>query len=221
MDADDVRCWVGSHAGRLFDDYPEALKFPGDAAPADGPDAYPETRAAAARLCSSLAASLRDDVEADQVRLFVNATGGVPAPPYASWYLDGRLCGPSTAWVERAYARQCLEPAGAGHPSDYVAAELDFLHFLCRHQMAARLTGDLGALESSRRAEAEFVLDHFAVWIPRFVSAIRAASPGPVYAATAGLLEAFCREEERRLGDAGPARTGSAESTVPPMGPKL
>jgi TorA maturation chaperone TorD len=141
-----------------------------------------------------------DDLEVERVRLFVNAAGGVPAPPYASWYLDGTLGGPSTAGVLEAYAAQCLEVApDGGQPPDHIAVELEFLHLLCRHQLAARATRDAPALAAARAAETAFLSGHFRRWVPRFAAAIRGAAPGPLFASAADALTALCGEEAHPL----------------------
>lgn len=198
---EELRAWVYHEVGGLFDRLPEAL-------PAAAPDdmgVYPCTHAAIAALAHEFAGRSRVEVEAEQVRLFVNAPGGVPAPPYASYYLDGTLLGPTCAWVADEYRRHALElDAQAGQPADFVGAELEYLYFLCRHQIAARLTGDQAARLSAARAEAHFFRAHLLAWLPRFLRDVRSAAPGGVFARAAELLEAFCREENARL-DAEPA----------------
>jgi TorA maturation chaperone TorD len=139
------------------------------------------------------------DAQATYTRLFVTAQEGVAAPPYASWYLDGRIHGPTCQWVRRAYAAQGLEPADdAGEPPDYISTELEFMYFLARHEHAAAETGDSAALALVRRGEAEFLL-HLAQWIPAFVARVRAADPGPVYLAASRQLEDLIREHAAQL----------------------
>jgi TorA maturation chaperone TorD len=186
----DARSWIYAHLGDLFADAAAPL-----AAPPELDPARPRTRQAIEELCLTARAADASDTAADQVRLFVNAKGGVAAPPYASWYLDGSLAGPSTGLVEEAYASQCLEAdPGGGQPLDYIVTELEFLHFLCRHQRAARATGDSADLVSALDAETRFLDAHFFRWVPRFARAIRAAAPCPVFAGAAAVLEAFCEE---------------------------
>jgi TorA maturation chaperone TorD len=186
---DDVRCWIYSHLGELFMKVPRRLEPPVD------DHHHPATRDAIDALCQSLVTAKPDDVAAEHVRLFVNAAGGIAAPPYASWYLDGSLLGPSTALVAEAYSAQCLELAEeAGQPLDYLVTELDFLHFLCRHQKAAQATDDPAALAAARDAETRFLHAHFFRWVPRFARAIRHAASDPVFARLADVLDAFCAE---------------------------
>ncbi|HET8646749.1 MAG TPA: molecular chaperone TorD family protein [Vicinamibacteria bacterium] len=168
---------------------------------------YPLTAEALAALAAALRRAPAADIASDRVRLFVNAMGGVAAPPYASWYLDGTLAGPAAVQAAEAYAAQCLEAAGdSGHPPDYLGTELEFLNLLCRHQVAAQATGDAAAGTAAGQAEASFLLGHFCRWVPHFAKAMRGAAPGPVFGRLAGALEALCAEEQRRLTGALPTR---------------
>ncbi len=199
---DDVRCWVYSQVAALFGPIPARLEpFAASGDPAAGrdgppPRALPRTRAAIAALIAEFGRQPRQQIEVDRVRLFVNAPGGVPAPPYASWYLDRRLMGPSCAWVAEQYRQQGLETAAdAGEPADYIGTELEYMHFLCRHVRAARLTGDPAALGPAVAAARRFFDDHLVRWLPQFAARVHAAGPGGVYARVADLLVRFCDEE--------------------------
>lgn len=209
---DEMRCWIYSGLAAIFAD----LEAP--AAPPEGVRAgiYPQTREAFAALRRVLDATPADDVAADHVRLFVSAIGGVPAPPYAGWYLDRALGGAASLRAAEAYASQCLEVAAdAGQPADYIGTELEFLNLLCRHQLAARATGDAPALAAAREAEAGFLAGHFCRWVPQFAKAMREAAPGPVFGLVADVLEALCAEEAQRLSGALPTQwAGPAASAM-------
>jgi TorA maturation chaperone TorD len=178
------RLWVYDYLARLFDGSLDHLPAPPGAAATS-----PRVSAAVDVLLTAVAGSPADDVRADHARLFVNAPRGVAAPPYASWYLDGQLSGASAQWVEQAYAARGLERApDAGEPPDYLGAELEFLHFLARHELAARGTDDAASLRVILTAEKDFVLGHVARWLPPFIAQIRSSEPGPVFAAAADVL---------------------------------
>lgn len=193
---EDTRSWVYRELGGLFDRVPDVLRFEQPAAPA-----YPRTQEALRSLCREFEAWPRERLESELVRLCVNAPGGIPAPPYASWYLDGSLLGPSRQWAADQYRAQGLEAgADAGQPADFVAIELEYLYFLCRHQRAARLTRDAPAFQAAARAEADFFRQHVSLWLPRFARDLAAAAaPGGVFARVGQALAAFCAEEEARL----------------------
>lgn len=199
MTAVPFRVWVYDLLAQLFDGTVAHLPEPPDAARIS-----PPVSRAANALCTAIIQSSTEDVLADHARLFVNARNGVAAPPYASWYLDGQLLGPSSHWAEQAYADQGLERApDAGEPPDYVGAELEFLLFLARHELAARSTGDDSALRKVLDVEKTFVLSHVARWVPAFIAQIRGAEPGPVFAAAADLLWAVVQDEVSRLSTGG------------------
>ena len=189
------RLWVYEYLAELFDGTVPDL---GDLPDADA--SSPQLAKAARAVRAAVAGSSTDDLLANHVRLFVNARDGIVAPPYASWYLDRRLLGPSSQWVEQAYARQGLERApDAGEPPDYIGTELEFLLFLARHELAARSTGDADALSVVLDGETTFVLSHVVRWVPAFVADVRAAEPGAVFAAAADLLSAVMQDDVGRL----------------------
>lgn len=133
--------------------------------------------------------------ETERVRLFVNAPGGIPAPPYGSWWLEDTLQGETTHQVAEFYLEEGLISGEGTGPADYLPVELEFLHFLLQHQRAARMTrqADLEALVRVR--EREF-LDRFVLpWISRFCSAGRNATGDPLWDATLDLLEEYLRLE--------------------------
>jgi len=210
---EDVRDWVYGQVAALFGSIPARLEPYVDAAALEAGAAdrapgragapsrfFPRTRAAIAALIDAFGRQRHEQVAVDQVRLFVNAPDGVPAPPYASWYLDRRLLGPSCDWAAEQYREQALEVAAdAGKPADYVGTGLEYMHFLCRHIHAARLTGDRAAFELARAAQRRFFQDHLVRWLPEFAARIRAAAPGGVYARVADLLVGFCEEEAAGL----------------------
>ena len=194
--AEAVRSWVYGTLGVLFDSIPETLDW--QEPPGGG---YAGTRRAIQVLCRAFLAQPRAVMESEQVRLFVNAPGGVPAPPYAAYYLDGELLGPSCNWVSAQYRAQGLElDAGAGQPPDFLSTEFEFLYFLCRHQRAARLTSDALAFSAAAQAEADFFRDHLVRWLPRFAGDVaRASVSGCFFGQVAELLTVFCAEEQGRL----------------------
>lgn len=189
------RVWVYEHLAQLFDGAVRPLPELPDA---DGTS--PRLAGSANALRAAVAHSSTEDAVVDHARLFVNAPHGVVAPPYASCYLDSQLLGPSSQWVEHAYAEHGLERApDAGEPPDYIGAELEFLFFLARHELAARGTSDNDALSVVLDAEAKFVRGHVARWVPAFIAQIRTADPGPVFAAAADLLAVVVDDDVRRL----------------------
>ncbi len=194
MDITALRASVYEHLSQLFD---------GQLAPL--PDAPPDMDGSSALsgalvLLRGAAAAAPVNALADHARLFVTAERGIAAPPYASWYLDGHLSGASTRWVERVYGEQGVVLADdAGEPADYLGTELEFMYFLCRHELAARQTANDAALQVVLDREAAFACEHLARWVPAFVDRVRTGSPGPLWHAAADLLSAIVDDDARRL----------------------
>ena len=147
-------------------------------------------------LLESFDAARRQACEAERVRLLVTAPGGVPAPPYGSWWLEGRLQGETTAAVAELYRQEGVEP-GAG-PADYLPAELELVQLLLRHQLAARITGQAELAERARQSERLFLERYLAPWVPRFCAAGREATADHFWLAVFDLLEALLSGELSR-----------------------
>ena len=137
--------------------------------------------------------------EAERIRLFVNAPGGIPLPPYGSWWIDGELMGASSIALTKFYRQEGLRTASRGGPPDYLPAELEFLHFLLQHQIAALRTHQGDLVEHALWSQRQF-LDRFLLsWIPRFCQKGLEVSRDPFWSAVFALLDGLIRKEKERL----------------------
>ncbi len=93
-------------------------------------------------------------LQAEYVRLFINALPEVPCPPYGSVYLEKTLMGESTVRLRKLYASYGWQ---TDEMADHIAVELEFLAIL------ASLGQDGPAGE-----DFQFVLDHLQLWAPAF-----------------------------------------------------
>lgn len=138
--------------------------------------------------------------EAERVRLMVNAPGGIPAPPYASWWLERTLDGAAAARAAAVYREDGLDADRAAGPPDALAVQLEYLLFLLQHQRAARATNQPNLEVAARAREAEFLAEHLAPWIPAFTAAVRGATRQPEWLAAVESLEALLAAEQARVG---------------------
>jgi TorA maturation chaperone TorD len=127
--------------------------------------AYPDARPAAADVAQigagegeGLGHGTLQALQAEYVRLFINALPEVPCPPYGSVYLEGTLMGESTVRLRHLYARYGCE---TDEMADHIAVELEFLALL------AALSADGPVPEDYR-----FVLDHLQRWTPAFLAKV-------------------------------------------------
>lgn len=137
--------------------------------------------------------------ESERVRLLVNSPGGVAAPPYGSWWREGRLQGRTTFEVAEFYRSEGLEPQPGAGPADFLGAELEFLHFLLQHQHAAAVTRQPDLARHSRRREREFLDRHLLTWVPDFCAAGRKAARDDFWLGLFDLLQEFVEDEARRV----------------------
>ncbi len=93
-------------------------------------------------------------LQAEYVRLFINALPETPCPPYGSFYLEGTLMGVSTLKLRDLYAGYGFQ---TDEMPDHIAVELEFLALLL---MASRQQGAGEGLD--------LLLDHLRSWTPAF-----------------------------------------------------
>lgn len=135
-------------------------------------------------------------LENERVRLFVNAPGGIAAPPFASYWIEGRLQGETSAAIAQFLRRDGLDAAAGS--ADALSVGLEYVHFLLQHQRAARATDQPTLEADARLREAQFVGQFLATWIPTFAAKARAAARLPAWGPVLDLLEAFVATERHR-----------------------
>lgn len=97
-------------------------------------------------------------LQAEYVRLFINALPEVPCPPYGSFYLEGTLMGESTVRLRKLYASYGCQ---TDELADHIAVELEFLALLAS-------LGQDGPLEE----DFQYVWDHLNLWVPAFLARV-------------------------------------------------
>ena len=140
------------------------------------------------RLAERLEATPPDRLEAEYVRLFVNAMPEVPCPPYASAYLQGTLYGTVTARVRELYRKWGVD---THEVPDHFAVE------------AAFLAGLLAAAPDDDEAlrDLAWLRGHLRSWAPTFLRAVEVHDRTGVYADAArwarGLIEELASPADR------------------------
>lgn len=125
-------------------------------------------------------------LEAHQVeytRLFVACWGGVPAPLYASWYLDGEsFHGRAAETAMRFYERWGVlwRQTELREPPDHLAVELEFLEMLCRVVASSPKNRSPDAAAATDLWH-DFRRHHFDFWVPRCVEAMERHARMPIY----------------------------------------
>ena len=108
-----------------------------------------------------------EPLQAEYVKLFINALPETPCPPYGSFYLEGTLMGDSTIRLRDLYASHGFH---TDEMEDHISVELEFLALL---SMASGLEGV--------RESIDFLLDHLRSWTPAFLEQIEKADQGGFY----------------------------------------
>ena len=138
----------------------------------------------------------------EYLRLFVGP-GHVHCPPYESAHRKDRpkperglVMGPSTADVRRRYAA-----AGLGVSEsftdlpDHIAAEMEFMHFLCAEESKFRHQVNDEEAKRHRIIERDFLNDHIEPWVAAFADCVLASTNSTFYKAAANLLKGFTKSE--------------------------
>ncbi len=109
------------------------------------------------------------ELQEEYTRLFINAPGGVAAPPYASVYVAGQglLMQEGHAQAQEFYSRAGLQLADGQEPADFLPLELAFTAVLLER-------GDLVLL-------SEFLEKHLWRWFQVFERRVEASGPHPYY----------------------------------------
>ena len=144
----------------------------------------------------------------EHLKLFVGP-GHIPCAPYESVHRKDRpaferglVMGPSTAEVRRAYLAAGLDVSKKYTDlPDHIAAEMEFMHFLCGEESRFEKEDNPREAARMRSMQAEFHRNHLEPWIADFADCILCSTTSPFYKAAANLLKQFAKRETEYLGE--------------------
>lgn len=125
----------------------------------------------AGALAEAVAGESLEDLQAEHIRLFVNAYGGAPCLPYESVYSEGRVLGETAQAAAFLYAQWGVEETG--EMPDHAAVELAFAAQLARLRLVLEAGEDRELAEQALEA---FERDHLRVWLPVLAADLQAAA---------------------------------------------
>lgn len=131
--------------------------------------------------------SFLEILEADYVRLFISARGGITASLHQSFYEseDGRLMGrPAKMMASRLKSSGLALPGEGSVPADHLAVEIEYLTLLLEGAFGAGGEGLLSAAQDFARAELR-------PWLEQLDKRLETETDCPFYPAAAGLLLAL------------------------------
>jgi len=145
----------------------------------------------------------------EYLRLFVGP-GHVPCSPYEAVHRNDRpdferglVMGPSTADVRRAYLAAGLDLSeNYTDLPDHIAAEMEFMQFLCVQETRFRQQGNEEEAAKMKTMQREFHKKHIAPWVGDFADCILRSTTSPFYKVTAGVLKDFAKKEAEYLAEA-------------------
>ncbi len=141
----------------------------------------------------------RRDLAADHAACLLGMSAR-PVSAYESVYTSEEHLMRQDAWerARAAYAQAGYSAAAALRvPEDHIAVELRFCAMLLDRaaDYAAAGVPDLAARDTA--AQAAFVRDHLAVWVPRFCELLEARASTAFYRGIAQMLRAFVEQEAK------------------------
>jgi TorA maturation chaperone TorD len=145
----------------------------------------------------------------EHLRLFVGP-GHIPCAPYEAVHRKDRpaferglVMGPSTAEVRRAYLAAGLDVSkNYTDLPDHIAAEMEFMHFLCAEESRFEREGNRREAVRMRDMQREFHKNHVQPWVADFADCVLRSTTSPFYKTAANVLKQFAMREADYLAEA-------------------
>ncbi|MGA1868481.1 MAG: molecular chaperone [bacterium] len=142
------------------------------------------------------------ELQIEYTRLFVSSLRGVPAKPYASYYLDHKkeVMGESTLWVREFYHSFALSAEGENHePPDHIATELGFIASLIAEELNALWNKNQEQKEFIQREEERFLKEHWLKWAGIFFACVSQNAQNLFYQTIGRISAELHKFESQRL----------------------
>lgn len=150
--------------------------------------------------CSDQKTALKE-LEVEYTRLFITAYPRIPAPPYASIYLeDDRLVwGNTTVKALEIYREAGLRVSDDFRDvPDHIAAELEFVSYLLSSEIKAKEKGDNERVSKMLSIQDRFLADHLLKWSVSFFDIVIEATGSTFYRESSTLARKFIKAEISR-----------------------
>jgi anaerobic sulfite reductase subunit A len=128
---------------------------------------------------------------ADYARLFLSLNK-VPAHPSESVYREGMMMQYSRDEVLKTYwSFEVDKKEEFTESEDHIAVELSFMMYLCGKAIEALKNKDMKEARKYLQGQQDFLEEHLAKWIPKFVQDILNTAKTPFYKAVAALTRDY------------------------------
>lgn len=144
------------------------------------------------------AEKLQEELLLEYARLFLGPKGTL-APPYESVYFGGLIWGERTQSVLDAYRAAGLKVReDFRQPPDFIATELEFMHYLCTLESNQWLENQSEALKTLE-LQRGFLEEHLLRWVNPFACSIVKNAGLEFYKAAAKLLANYLQLDFSRI----------------------
>ncbi len=152
------------------------------------------------RLLASLADFPGQHIlEEEYIRVFMHSSEGAPCLPYESVYMDpdGQATGWILAMLEKEYADAGLMlPSSRKELPDHAAVELEFMAYLCGHEMDVWNGGVIRNSIQILERQAAFLGKHLIRWVPRWAQQVAAVDGEGIYSIVVATVWAFVSHDQ-------------------------
>ena len=162
--------------------------------------------------CSDQKTALRE-LEVEYTRLFITAYPRIPAPPYASIYLenDRLVWGNTTVEALETYREAGLKVSDDFRDvPDHIAAELEFVSYLISSQLEAKEKGNNERHSEMSSIQERFLVDHLLKWSISFFDIVIESTGAIFYRESSALARNLMKAEMSRLSMEDPLRKNIA-----------
>ena len=143
------------------------------------------------------------NLEVEYTRLFITAYPRIPAPPYASIYLedDLQVWGNSTIEALEIYREAGLRVSDDFRDvPDHIAAELEFVSYLISSELKAKEKADDERLAKMSSIHERFLANHLLRWAISFFDKVIESTSSAFYRESSTLARKLIEAEKSRLG---------------------
>jgi len=144
-----------------------------------------------------------DDLAVDYADVFLAAgvAQGLAAFPYESVYTSKKklIMQEANEQVHMIYAEKgfILSEDFPKGPEDHIAAEMEFMAYLCEEAVAALIQGDEERFKINREEQKSFYKNHLRGWVPLFCQDVDKYAKTLFYKGVSKVTAGFIRWEDR------------------------
>ncbi|MFN3921454.1 MAG: molecular chaperone [Caldimicrobium sp.] len=147
-------------------------------------------------IINLLKTSSIEELLVEYTRLFIGSTEYI-APPYASFYIEGRLMGDSAVKTLEFYKKAGLDlKEDFTELPDHIAVEFEFMSYLISQEVKSLYEKNFEQADKFHQLQREFLDNYLIIWIPAFCNKIKKGTQNKFYYLLAEFLQSFINAQK-------------------------